>query len=89
LELKNKIIEHIKDLQFKVNKGAYTQFFTDWDREYLEVAIELYDLGCELGRVDLIECMGYDDDNVAEFNSKLLSFRNRLVKYFGEDFGGL
>lgn len=84
-ERERKIIEFVRDLQHKLINSSKAEF-SDWDREYIEVVLELYDLNSSISRQDLIECMGYDDQTVAEFNSKLLSFRNKLHRNFGEEY---
>lgn len=85
-EMKNRLlketVDNIKDMYQKIKIQPLSTFFTDWDREYMEVVLELYDLDSELDKKDIMECMGYDKDEVAQFNSKLLSLRTKLHSYF-------
>jgi len=79
-EESQKIIEFILEIQYKINTVPYNVNFSDWDREYIEVVLELYEYGYEATKIDIMECMGYDKDETTKFNSKLLSFRNKMRK---------
>jgi hypothetical protein len=80
-DISMKIIEFILEIQHRICKGQYSTCFSDWDREYLEVILELYQLGYEVLKKDIMECMGYEPNEITKFNSKLLSFRNKLKKH--------
>ena len=80
-----KIIEFIYDIYYKIHNSSYAQYFSDWDREYLEVVLFLHGLGFEAKKEDIIECMGYETSELTMFNSKLNSFRNKLRKNFNID----
>jgi len=75
-------IEVIRDMFNKIKEHPLCVFFSDWDREYFEVILELYDLDSELEKKDIMECMGFEKDEGAQFNSKLLSLRTKLKSYF-------
>jgi len=77
------ILEFIEDIQYKVTKGELKDEFTEWDGEYLEVVLWLYNLGySEFDSVDILECMGYELNERNKFNSKLSAFRSKLKKNF-------
>jgi hypothetical protein len=75
-------VEVVRNLFEKIKVQPLCVHFTDWDREYMEVVMELYDLDSELDKKDIMECMGYEKGEVAQFNSKLLSLRIKLSSYF-------
>jgi len=85
-ETKNRLlketIDNVKDMYEKIKVPPLYTFFTEWDREYMEVVLELYDLDSELDKKDIMECMGYEKGETAQFNSKLLSLRTKLHSYF-------
>jgi hypothetical protein len=85
-EIKNRLLKEtidcVRDMHKKIKIQPLFNFFTDWDREYIEVVLELYDLDSELDKKDIMECMGYEKDEAAQFNSKLLSLRTKLNSYF-------
>lgn len=74
-------IEYIEDLVYKITYGFLKEEFNDWDREYLDSLIFLYNLGySNFSKDDIYECMGYDVQDRLTLNSKLVLFRNRLKK---------
>jgi len=80
-EKSKKIIELILELQYKITNKPLAALFTDWDREFIDVILELYELGYNVDRNEILECMGYTEKEKGEFNTKIFSFRNRLKKH--------
>jgi hypothetical protein len=85
-EAKNRILKEtidiVRDIHEKIKIQPLLAFFSDWDREYIEVVLELYDEESELDKKDIMECMGFEKEETAQFNSKLLSLRTKLNSYF-------
>lgn len=78
-------VDIIRTIYTKIKEQPLCVFFSDWDKEYFEVILELYDLDSELDKKDIMECMGFEKDESAQFNSKLLSLRTKLKSYFNVD----
>ncbi len=81
-ERKDDIVAYVKDLNQKINSEIYKQHFSDWSREYLEVILELYQYGNDCDKEEIMVCMGYELNESAKFNAKLLAFRKLLLEYF-------
>jgi len=59
------------------NKKVWCHF-TDWDKELVDVMIELYNYKDGIDYEEVIECMGYDDYDKQKFVAKLKSFNKKL-----------
>lgn len=84
---KDKNIEVVKSIYNEICQEPTKFKFNDWDRELFEVAIELYELGYEVEKSDLLECMGYEQNELQKFTVKLLSLRNKIKANLGIDLG--
>ena len=85
-ETSNKIIDLIKHIQHGINTNPkVSALFNDFDRQFIEVVLELYEYGHEVTREDLMSCMGYEASQSSKFNSKLNNFRNKIQKNFKEE----
>lgn len=84
-EKKERILAFVRDIEHKINCEKYRSYFNDFCREFIEVVIELYGLGYDCSREDLMECMGYEKNEATKFNSKLLAFRTKLKEYLDID----
>lgn len=83
-EKKEKIVAYVRTIYQKICSPLYKKYFSDWSREYLEVIIELYDYGNSVDKDEIMICMGYDTNESAKFNVKLLAFRKQLLEYFDD-----
>jgi len=63
--------------QLEKNKKVWS-YFTDWDRELIDVIMELYNYENGIDYEDVVECMGYDESDKQKFVSKLKSFNKKL-----------
>lgn len=75
------IIDHIKHLNYQVNNLPNKIYFSDWDRDFLGMIIDLYENKCDLDKEDILACMGFDETEVYKLNTKLNAFRNKVKKY--------
>jgi hypothetical protein len=75
------IIDYFKVVNEKINSLPNKVYFSDWDRELMEVALELYEYGYNVSKDDLLECLGFESDELHKFSGKLNSFRNKVSKY--------
>jgi hypothetical protein len=85
VQRKRKIIEFIIDVQEKIAiTGTLRNHFNDWDRELLEVALELFTLEQEVDKKSIMECMGFLPEQESLFVSKIMAFRKKFERYFGD-----
>ncbi len=78
-----KVVDFINHVLYKITHTKLKNEFTDWDREYLDVLLFLFNLGYDtFDKSELMECMGFDSDETLLFNSRLNIFRMHLKKYF-------
>ncbi len=83
-ERKEGIVIYIKKLNDKIRSDIYKDEFSEWAKEYLEVVLELYEYGNEFTKEEIMTCMGYELNESAKFNAKLLAFRKQLAEYFDD-----
>lgn len=79
------IIDYIRYVYQKITKTNLKFCFSDFDLEYLEVVIELYDLGYECTNLHIAENMGFLENQMPEFNLKANNFRRKINEYFNAD----
>lgn len=86
LDNKIDVINLLNNIKEKItNPNLFGSYFIDWDREYVEVCLELYELGCDVIKEEIMECMGYEESESSGFSARLLSFRKKLSKYLDLD----
>jgi len=67
---KNDFIEKVKEII--LNDPIDT--FSDWEKEYVEIVYELYNLEEDIDENSIMECMGYSIENRNEFRNNVKSF---------------
>jgi len=80
------IVDYVRNLNKSIrdfkNLG---QLFSNWDREFFEVLLELYDYGNLTDISEIAPCMGYKENEKQEFSLKINSLRTKIRKCITEE----
>lgn len=79
-------------MKHEISEGKYADKFTDWEREYFDAVLFIYEKQVEGVQVSLepkiiLECMGLDQEGLGSFAQRTTKFRKKIREYFGEYYG--
>lgn len=73
------VIDYMRKLEERINDLSDIGVnFTEWDREYMEVVLELYDYDNEIDPDEISLCMGYTEEDRSEFNTRLMNMKAKV-----------
>ena len=73
------VIDYVRRIQTLIGDiSDLGQDFTDWDREYMEVILELNEYGNSLEYSDIMECMGCKPNERNSFMANLNKLRSKI-----------
>jgi hypothetical protein len=72
-------------LQHQINNYPNRVYFSDWDRDFVDMVVDLFKSGCDLDKDDLLACMGFEPNEMHKLNVKLNLFRNKIKKHLHLD----
>jgi len=73
------LTDYIQYLYKKMNEDL-RNIFNDWDREFVEVILELHVYNNEIELNEIKECMGYDKNQRPKFMSKVNALQLKFKK---------
>jgi len=73
------VLDYIEYIHSKMTDKLKNQF-SDWEREFIEVVLELHKYNNEIELNEIMECMGYDKNQRSKFMNKTNILQAKLNK---------